>query len=138
MLRLSSTDRLDILELLANADSAATRRDTNAYIALFTDDAILEGSKGNHKGKDAVRRSLLPIWQSEGPITAHLTLNAVISPIEGRPDEATVMSTLVILNIGPTISVHSVSNIIQHVVKQRDTWLIKRRSVLDFGAKSNM
>jgi len=64
---LSTADRFDILQVVARADSAATRRDAEAYVDLFTDDAVLDGAKGEHRGKDLVRQSVGPIWASEGP-----------------------------------------------------------------------
>lgn len=127
---LSSDDRLDILELITNADSAATLRDSKRYVSYFTEDASLEGAKGSVQGKETLLRSVVPIWQSEGGASAHLTLNAVVSPIEGTSDEAIVNSTLVILNIGPVISVQSVSTIVQRVIKQEHKWLIQKRTVL--------
>jgi hypothetical protein len=81
---LSVADRLDILDVLARADWAATRRDSEACVALFTDDAVLDGEKGEHRGKELLRRSVGPIWASEGAATVHLTLNAVLDLVEGR------------------------------------------------------
>jgi len=130
---LSASDRLDILELLAKADTAASRRDSEAYLALFTDDAILDGQQGNHEGKDAIRHSVMPIWQSEGSASTHLTLNAVITPVEGRSDEASANSTLVILTVGLNVSIRDVSFISQHVVKRNNNWLIKRRTVMNLS-----
>jgi hypothetical protein len=126
---LSAADRLDILQVLARADSAATRRDAEGYVALFTDDAVLDGDKGEHRGKDRLRRSVGPIWASEGPASVHLTLNAVVDPVEGRPDRAAATSVLLILTGTAPTSVHSVSDIVQHLVKVGPGWQIERRSV---------
>ena len=70
---LTASDRLDILELLARADSAATRRDVEGYVGLFTDDAVLDGEKGEQRGKDASRLTVGRVWQAEGTDTVHLT-----------------------------------------------------------------
>jgi hypothetical protein len=129
-LKLSSDDRLDILELIARADTAASLRNAEEYISYFTEDASLEGAKGSFQGKDALLRSVMPIWQSEGEASTHLTLNAIVSPVEGQADEAKVTSTLVILRNGPTISIRSTSTIVQLVVKREGAWLIKKRTVL--------
>ena len=75
---LSAADRLDILDVVSRADAAATRRDADAYVSLFTDDAVLDGSQGRHAGKAGMRSSVGPIWAAEGPATLHLTLNPVI------------------------------------------------------------
>ncbi len=58
---LTGTDRLDILDVVARADDAATRRDADAYVAFFTDDAVLDGDKGEHRGKERLRQSVGPI-----------------------------------------------------------------------------
>jgi ketosteroid isomerase-like protein len=125
---LSVADRLDILDLLNRADSAATRRDVDAYVACFTDDAVLDGIKGEHRGKD-LRQSVGPIWESEGTISAHLTLNPLVESVDGSPDQAIARSMLLILKDESPTSVQSVSSIVQHLVKRGGVWLIERRSV---------
>jgi ketosteroid isomerase-like protein len=126
---LSADDRLDILQVVAQADSAATRRDTEGYLALFSDDAVLDGAEGEHRGKERLRQSVGPIWASEGPVSVHLTLNAIVDPVDGRPDRAVATSVLVILTGEAPTSVHSVSAIVQHLVKVGQGWQIERRSV---------
>jgi ketosteroid isomerase-like protein len=132
---LSDTDRLDILDLLARADNAASRRDAATYISYFTEDAVLDGAKGEHRGRAALAESVGPIWAAEGAATAHLTLNAVIDAVDGQPDQATATSTLVILDTAPTvgtpttIAIRTTSTIVQQVVKIGQTWQIARRSV---------
>jgi hypothetical protein len=83
----------------------------------------------------ALAEAVGPIWASEGTASAHLTLNAVIDPVEGQPDRATATSTLVILDIASMvgtaspISIRTTSTIVQQVVKVGQTWQIARRSV---------
>jgi ketosteroid isomerase-like protein len=126
---LSLADRLDILDLLTRADAAATRRDVDAYVACFTDDAVLNGSQGEHRGKDLLRQSVGPIWEAEGTTSAHLTLNPLVEPVDDAPDQAIARSMLLILRDESPTSVHSVSSIVQHLVKRGTVWLIERRSV---------
>jgi ketosteroid isomerase-like protein len=126
---LSDTDRLDILEVVARADAAATRRDADAYVSLFTDDAVLDGEKGEHRGKERLRRSVGPIWESEGPSSVHVTLNAVVESMGDQPDRAVATSVLLILQGTSPIVIHSASAITQHLVKTGSSWLIERRSV---------
>jgi ketosteroid isomerase-like protein len=126
---LSTGDRLDILDLLARADNAATRRDTAAYISYFTDDAVLDGAKGEHRGKVALAHAVGPIWEGEGPATTHLTLNAIIDSVDGHPEQATATSTLVILDSGPSFGVRHVATIVQRLEKVDQVWRISRRSV---------
>jgi ketosteroid isomerase-like protein len=138
---LSDTDRLDIYDLLARADNAASRRDATTYVSYFTEDCVLDGTKGEYRGRAALAEAVGPIWASEGPTSAHLTLNAVIDPVDGHPDRVSATSTLVILDtpsagdtaatVGPAsaIAVRGTSTIVQQLVKTGQTWRIARRSV---------
>jgi SnoaL-like domain len=126
---LSTADRLDIQQVLARADSAATRRDAGGYVALFTDDAVLDGEMGEHRGRELLRQSVGPIWDSEGPASVHLTLNAVVDPVDGRADRAIATSILLILSGESPTVIHSVSTIVQRLVRVGADWRIERRSV---------
>jgi ketosteroid isomerase-like protein len=126
---LTTTDRLDILEVVARADNAATRRDVDAYVSFFTDDAVLDGEKGEYRGKNRLHESVGPIWTSEGPMSTHVTLNAVVDGVEGHPDRAIVTSLLLILRNTPPASISSLSFITQYFLRVDSRWLIERRSV---------
>ena len=63
---LSTEDRMDILDLLMRADLAPTRRDVEGYVSLFTEDAVLSGAMGEHRGRERLREVTGPIWGSEG------------------------------------------------------------------------
>lgn len=130
---MNTTDRLDILDLIARADTAATVRDADTYVSLFTADAILDGPTGEVAGTDALRRSVGPIWASEGPASVHLTLNAVIDPGDEASDRAVVRSILLIVAGGSPPTIRNVSDIVQHVVKAVGSWRIERRSVHAIG-----
>jgi ketosteroid isomerase-like protein len=82
---LTDTDRLDIVDVVTRADNAATRRDADAYVAFFTDDALLDGDKGEHRCKEPLRRTVGPIWESEGPASTHCTMNIVANAVDGDP-----------------------------------------------------
>jgi hypothetical protein len=126
---LTATDRLDILDVVTRADDAATRRDPDAYVAFFTDDAVLDGDKGEYRGKERLRQSVGPIWESEGPVSTHCSLNAVVDGVEGDPDGAVVTSLLMILRNDMPVSIASLSFITQHLVRTGSRWLIDHRSV---------
>jgi ketosteroid isomerase-like protein len=126
---LTTSDRLDILEVVARADSAATRRDASAYVSFFTDDAVLDGEKGEYRGKELLRQSVVPIWMAEGPMSTHVTLNTVVSGVEHHPDRAIATSQLKILRNESPVSIQNLSFITQHLVKVSSHWLIERRSV---------
>jgi hypothetical protein len=133
---LSAEDRLDALELLARADNAATARDPSTYVALFTDNAMLDGAKGEFRGRDAILGAVSAVWASEGTASSHLTLNAIIEGVDGKIDEATATSTLLILSSTSPASVSPPIRICQHLVKVDGRWLISRRSVAEGGSRS--
>ena len=125
---LSADDRLKILELLARADDAASKRDIETYVALFTEDAYLQGIKGVHRGKDALRAGAPGVWVAEGPASRHLTLNAVLHP-DARTVEVTATSTLLIVTVTHPPSILSISSVVQIVCKFKGDWLIRSRVV---------
>jgi hypothetical protein len=109
-MRHSAADRLDILDLLASADNAATRRDVASYLACFTDDAVLDGGMGEHRGKAALEGAVGPIWQAEGDASVHLTTNAVVE-LDSRADDRAVAHSVLVILAGDPVTVRSVSNI---------------------------
>jgi ketosteroid isomerase-like protein len=124
---LSAADRLDILELITRADDAASRRDADGYAALFTSDAVLDGTQGTHPAA-GLRAAVGPIWAAEGPATLHLTLNPVIAP--GRcADEAVVTSILLIVDPAAPAAIRTAAAITQTVRRTDGNWRIARRTV---------
>jgi ketosteroid isomerase-like protein len=125
---LSDADRLAILDVVTRADEAASRRDAGAYVALFTPDAVLDGTQGQHAGKEALRASVGPVWAAEGPASVHLTLNPVVEP---GPDDgrAVARSVLLIVDPAPPPAIRVVAVITQELRRSGDSWLIARRTV---------
>jgi ketosteroid isomerase-like protein len=127
---LSAADRLEILDVVGRADAAATRRDADAYAALFTDDAVLDGSQGLHPAA-GLREAVGPIWAAEGATTLHLTLNPVVDSGDG-PDDAVVSSVLLIVAPAAPITIITAAAITQKVRRSDDTWRISRRTVAEY------
>jgi uncharacterized protein (TIGR02246 family) len=129
---LGASDRLDILEVLTRAETAATARDADAYVELFTDDAVLDGAQGVHIGKEALRQAVGPIWAGEGSATFHLLLNVVIDRVStdrDEVDEVIATSVLLIVNQGAPPQVLHVSEITQQLKRVDGCWKIARRSI---------
>lgn len=126
---LSTEDRLDILEVLARADDAASRRDADAYASLLTEGAVLEGEKGEFHGREDIRRAVVEVWNSEGDATVHLTLNAVIEGSIGTNDEVVAHSTLMIVTAESTPKMLTISRITHDLRKEQGSWRIARRKV---------
>jgi uncharacterized protein (TIGR02246 family) len=128
---LSTADRLAILDVITRADEAASRRDADAYVALFTPDAVLDGTQGRHDGREALRASVGPVWAAEGPVTLHMTLNPVIEP--GPSDgQATVRSVLLIIDPA-ALAIRAAAAITQELRRAEGTWRIARRTVAPAG-----
>ena len=125
---LAAADRLAILEVITRADEAASPRDADAYVALFTPDAVLDGTQGRHDGREALRASVGPIWAAEGPATVHLTLNPVIEP-GPSDDQAVARSVLLIIDAAQPPALRTVALITQELRRAERSWLITRRTV---------
>jgi ketosteroid isomerase-like protein len=126
---LSVTDRFEITELVTRADALATRRDAEGYAELFTEDAVLDGAEGFHRGTNRLRDDVGPIWSSEGDVSVHLTLNVEVNEVKDRDDSAIVNSVLVILAGDGATALRNVALIEQTVVRVRGSWKISRRTV---------
>jgi len=127
---LSVADRLEILDVITRADQAASDRDAEAYVQLFTVDAVLDGAQGRHAGREALQAAVGPVWAAEGPATLHLTLNPVIEDVDddsGR--RAAVRSVLLIIAPGPPATIHTAAPITQILVQRNGSWNISRRTV---------
>jgi SnoaL-like domain len=125
----NADDRWSILDLITRADDAATRRDVEGYVALFSQDGVLDGEKGEHRGRRELARAVGPVWASEGTASRHLTLNVTIDPVAGQSDRAVATSTLLIVDPGPPPVPLTVTTVVQHVDKTPQGWRITRRSV---------
>jgi uncharacterized protein (TIGR02246 family) len=125
---LSAADRLAILDVITRADEAASRRDADAYVALFTEDAVLDGTQGRQVGRHALRSGVGPIWAAEGPVTLHLTLNPVVEPGPSG-DQATVRSVLLIIDPAAPPVLRATAAITQQLRRADGSWRITRRTV---------
>jgi uncharacterized protein (TIGR02246 family) len=129
---LSVTDRMDILDVITRADQAASSRDAEAYVRLFTEEAVLDGTQGRHAGRAALRDAVGPVWAAEGPVTLHLTLNPVVTALDSDSDDsprASVQSTLLIIDPSPPITIRAAAAITQVLQREKGSWFIARRTV---------
>jgi uncharacterized protein (TIGR02246 family) len=129
---LSAADQLAILAVVTRADEAASRRDADGYVELFTEDAVLDGTQGRHMGRQALRSAVGPVWAAEGPATLHLTLNPVIEPGPSG-DQATVRSVLLIIDPAAPPALRTAAAITQELRRTEGSWRIARRTVAAAG-----
>jgi hypothetical protein len=128
-MNLAASDRLDILDVLARADNAASRRDPDAYVELFTDDVILDGDQGIHVGKETLREAVGPIWSREGTASLHLTLNATLEIVGSSTEEVIARSVLLIVQPGATTQIRTAAMITQRLRRIGGLWRIGHRTV---------
>jgi ketosteroid isomerase-like protein len=126
---LSAADRLDILDLLTRADAAAGGRDADAYLALFTGDAVLDGDQGHYRGTAALRAGLAAVWGAEPAGTLHLTLNPVIDGDPAPASTAVARSVLLIVAPGSPPALVRTALVTQYLRGGPDGWRITRRTV---------
>ena len=126
---LAVSDRLDILDVLARADSAASRRDPDAYVELFTDDVVLDGDQGIHVGKETLRQAVGAIWANEGTATLHLTLNPTLESVGSSADEVIANSVLLIVQPGTSPRILTAAIITQRLRRVGASWRIGHRTV---------
>jgi uncharacterized protein (TIGR02246 family) len=134
---LSVTDRLDILDVVTRADQAASSRDADAYVRLFTEDAVLDGAQGRHAGRAALRAAVGPVWAAEGTVTLHLTLNPIVEALQSDDyPQAVVRSTLLIVDPAPPVTIRAAAAITQVLERRNGSWHITRRTVAEPGNTS--
>jgi uncharacterized protein (TIGR02246 family) len=123
---LTALDAFAILQLVTRADACASARDADGYVALFTEDALMDGDQGAVGGREALRTAVARVWASEPAGTLHLALNAVIDETTPEP---TVTSVLLLLTPGqPTRPVQAAD--IRQVFRQTPNgWKIHSRTI---------
>ena len=123
---LEASDSLEILQLIARADARATARDVEGYVALFTEDAVMDGAMGSASGRDALAAAVARVWEREAPGTLHLTLNAVIEESDPEP---TVASILLLITSTSSSPVAGTAEVRQRVRRTSSGWRISSRTI---------
>jgi uncharacterized protein (TIGR02246 family) len=123
---LAPTDTLAVLQLAAEADSCATRRDAAGYAALFTEDGVMEGDMGNVAGREALTAAVARVWENEPPGTLHLTCNAIVDDSASTP---AVASVLVMLMPHPGGVAIQAADVVQQFTRTSSGWRISSRHI---------
>jgi hypothetical protein len=127
VIALDAEDSLAILQLIARADACATARDPDAYVALFTEDGVMDGAMGTAHGRSALRDTVAHVWAGEPAGTLHLTLNAVIDTSGPQPS---VDSVMLLLAAGTPPAIIGSAKVRQVVIRQPEGWRISRRTIV--------
>jgi len=122
---LNSADREAIESLVRSADEAATRRDDAAYAALYAEDGVMEGSKGNAEGRNAIRAAVRAVWAREPAGSQHLTRELTIDEEAG---DIVAHSKLVI--VAPeTATPFAQASVTQTIRRTDEGWRIAKRLI---------
>jgi SnoaL-like domain len=133
---LAAADALAILQLAAEADSRATRRDAAGYAALFTEDGVMEGDMGHATGRDALAAAVTRIWVDEPLGTLHLTCNAVVDDSASTSAVASIL--VMLMPHRPGVAIQA-ADVVQHFTRTPAGWRISSRQItktLTAGPKS--
>jgi ketosteroid isomerase-like protein len=122
---LEPADSLEILQLVARVDACASARDAMGYVALFTDDAVMDGDMGQANAQE-LSETISRVWAAEPPGTLHLTLNAVIEESGPQP---TVASTLLLLTPASSSPMLGSASVRQTVRKTPAGWRVAARTI---------
>jgi uncharacterized protein (TIGR02246 family) len=122
---LNVADREEIENLVRSADEAATQRDDAGYAALYAEDGVMEGSKGNAEGRAAIRAAVKAVWAGEPAGSEHLTRDVTVGEEEG---EVVAHSTLVIVVQGVSTPFAQAS-VTQTLRRTDKGWHIARRLI---------
>jgi ketosteroid isomerase-like protein len=127
---LSVADQLAILDVITRTDQAATNRDVDAYVDLFSEDAVLDGAQGYYAGRAALRAAVGLVWTAEDSASLHLTLNPVVEQLDGDDEpSATARSILLIADPARPVSILTAAAITQTLRRRDGQWRITRRTV---------
>jgi uncharacterized protein (TIGR02246 family) len=122
---LSAADREEIEDLVRSADEAATRRDDAGYAALYAEDGVMEGSKGNAEGRAAIRAAVIAVWGREPAGSEHLTRDVTIGEESGK---VVAHSKLIIVTRGVSTPFAQAS--VRQTLRRTDKgWRIARRLI---------
>jgi uncharacterized protein (TIGR02246 family) len=122
---LSVTDREEIENLVRSADEAATRRDDAGYAALYAEDGVMEGSKGNAEGRAAIRAAVKAVWAREPARSEHITRDVTIGEEAG---EVVAHSKLIIVAQGVSTPFAQAS-VTQTLRRTNKGWRIAQRFI---------
>lgn len=122
---LSAADLQTIENLVRGADEAATRRDDAGYAALYAEDGIMEGNKGNAKGRAAIRAAVKIVWAQEPAGSEHLTRDITIAE---EASQVIARSNLTIIAPGSTTPFAQAS-VAQTIRWTDEGWRIARRLI---------
>ena len=122
---LSIADRQAIENLVRSADEAATRRDDAGYAALYAEDGIMQGSKGNAEGRAAIRAAVKIVWAREPAGSEHLTREITIAEEAGQ-----IIARSNLLIVAPGLAAPFAQASVTQTVRRTDQgWRIARRLI---------
>ena len=103
-------------------------------VALYTDDGFIDGDFATGRGHAGLRADLPGIFEMEGTLKRHLTVNHII---EGDGTAATVRSLLVVVEGETLPAVGATADIVDELRKVDGAWKVARHHVAIDPARRN-
>lgn len=123
----TAIDKVEIVEVLARFDLAVDSADIEAYVALFTENAVLETNGTTARGHEALRA----LFVEETTLARgrrHLSLNPVVLSTEG--DSATATSYLVVIEAEKAPAVVASGVFFDTLQRVDGRWKLARRKLV--------
>ena len=79
MRKISTSDRLEILELFARYSWAIDTGDADSYASVFVENGTMQGGVRKFQGTEELKRFVSLIWKSDSH-TQHWTTNHIFTP----------------------------------------------------------
>jgi uncharacterized protein (TIGR02246 family) len=124
---LSELDRRAIEDLVRSADEAATRRDEAGYAALYTEDGVMEGSKGRAEGRAAIRAAVKAVWAREPAGSQHLTHDIAIA----NEAEGAIARSKLVIAVPRAAGAFAQAAVEQTLRLTGEGWRIARRLIVE-------
>lgn len=94
-MELTSSDKLEILELAARFEMALDKEEVENYLATFVEDGVVQGFWGTATGKEQLQQGFYTMLDTFARGRRHCTTNAII---RGDGSEAVMESYLLVFN----------------------------------------
>jgi hypothetical protein len=124
--RLSTADRVSIMELIARYARCLDSGDLDGYVNNFAPDGILFG---NHVGHAQIREYVGQVIQRRNADPARRMHFVGFPTIDGNAQRATVHSYLLWLQLGAESPVSAAAEYADTCVKQNGRWVFETRAI---------
>lgn len=124
--RLSTADRVDIMDLLARYARCLDSGDLDGYVNNFAPDGVLFGS---HVGHGQIREYVEQVMRRRAGDPQRRMHFVGFPVIEGNAGQVTVHSYLLWLQLGAASPISAAAEYVDECIKLNGRWLFKTRAI---------